>query len=65
MAEACRGASFWQLARVVDWHVREETYVQATGRRPTRPADRLAPARASWPGPLARMDDPACRRIMG
>jgi TnpA family transposase len=32
MAEACRGASFWQLARVVDWHVREETYVQATAR---------------------------------
>jgi TnpA family transposase len=32
MAEACRTASFWQLARVVGWHVREETYIQATAR---------------------------------
>ena len=32
MAEACRGVSFWQLARVADWHVREETYLRATAR---------------------------------
>lgn len=32
MAEACRGASVWQLARVVGWHVREETYALATAR---------------------------------
>ena len=32
MAEACRGISVWQLARVVDWHVREDTYALATAR---------------------------------
>ena len=46
MAEACRGASFWQLARVVDWHVREETYVQATARLVD--AQRALPIAALW-----------------
>ncbi|MDH3769668.1 MAG: Tn3 family transposase, partial [Nitrospirota bacterium] len=30
MAQACDAGSFWQLARTVDWHVREETYIRAT-----------------------------------
>ena len=46
MAEACRGASFWQLARAVDWHVREETYVQATARLVD--AQRALPIAALW-----------------
>jgi TnpA family transposase len=46
MAEACRGASFWQLARAVDWHVREETYVQATARLVD--AQRASPIAALW-----------------
>ena len=46
MAEACRGASFWQLARIVDWHVREETYVQATARLVD--AQRALPIAALW-----------------
>ena len=46
MAEACRGASFWQLARVVDWHVREETYIQATARLVD--AQRALPIAALW-----------------
>ncbi len=29
MADACTGYSFWELLRVADWHVREETYDQA------------------------------------
>lgn len=32
MAEACRDVSVWQLARTVDWHVREDTYALATAR---------------------------------
>lgn len=31
MSEACEGASYWRLARLVDWHVREDTYALATG----------------------------------
>jgi TnpA family transposase len=46
MAEACRGASFWQLARTVDWHVREETYVRATAR--LIDAQRALPLAALW-----------------
>jgi hypothetical protein len=48
MAEACRTASFWQLARVVDWHVREETYIQATARLVD--AQRQLPLASSWGG---------------
>ncbi|HJU17077.1 MAG TPA: Tn3 family transposase [Stellaceae bacterium] len=29
MAEACKAYSFWELLRVADWHVREETYERA------------------------------------
>lgn len=46
MAEACPGASFWQFARVVDWHVRDETYVQATARLVD--AQRALPIAARW-----------------
>ncbi len=31
MAGACEGASYWRLARLVDWHVRSDTYAMATG----------------------------------
>jgi hypothetical protein len=48
MAEACRTASFWQLARVVDWHVREETDIQATARLVD--AQRQLPLASSWGG---------------
>ena len=48
MAEACRTASFWQLARIVDWHVREETYIQATARLVD--AQRQLPLASSWGG---------------
>lgn len=30
MAEACDGASYWKLARIADWHVRDDTYRLAT-----------------------------------
>lgn len=29
MADACKAYSFWELLRVADWHVREETYERA------------------------------------
>ena len=32
MAEACRGATLWQLAWVHDRHIREETYAAALSR---------------------------------
>jgi hypothetical protein len=46
MAEARRGASFWQPARAVDRHVREETHVQATARLVD--AQRALPIAALW-----------------
>jgi len=30
MADASQVASFWQLARLVDWHIRDDSYTQAT-----------------------------------
>lgn len=30
MSEACDGASYWKLARLVDWHIREDAYSLAT-----------------------------------
>ena len=30
MSEACEGMTYWRIARLVDWHIREETYVMAT-----------------------------------
>ena len=30
MAQACEDASYWRLARLVDWHIREDTYALAT-----------------------------------
>jgi TnpA family transposase len=46
MAEACRGVSVWQLARVVDWHVREDTYALATARLVE--AQRQSPLARLW-----------------
>lgn len=30
MSEACDGASYWKLARLADWHIREDAYALAT-----------------------------------
>jgi Tn3 transposase DDE domain len=46
MAEACQGVSVWQLARVVDWHVREDTYALATARLVE--AQRQSPLARLW-----------------
>lgn len=55
MAEACRGVSFWQLARVADWHVREETYLRATARLVD--AQRALPLAGLWGGGRAASSD--------
>jgi Tn3 transposase DDE domain len=46
MAEACEGASYWRLARLVDWHIREESYALAT--RTLVEAQERAPIAALW-----------------
>lgn len=46
MAEACEGASYWRLARLVDWHIREDAYALAT--RTLLEAQERAPIAALW-----------------
>ncbi len=46
MAEACEGASYWRLARLVDWHIREESYALAT--RTLVEAQERAPIATLW-----------------
>ena len=55
IAEACTAGSFWQLARVVDWHVREETYTRATACLVD--SQRLAPLAALWGDGTASSSD--------
>jgi len=46
MAEACEGATYWRLARLVDWHIREDAYAMAT--RMLVEAQARAPIAALW-----------------
>ena len=46
MAEACEGTTYWRLARLVDWHIREDAYAMAT--RMLVEAQARAPIAALW-----------------
>lgn len=46
MSEACDGASYWKLARLVDWHIREDACSLATSARVE--AQERTPIAALW-----------------
>ncbi|MEM6550281.1 MAG: Tn3 family transposase [Pseudomonadota bacterium] len=58
MSEACDGTSYWKLARLVDWHVREDAYSLATAALVE--AQERAPIAALWGDGTTSSSDGQC-----